>query len=99
MGSSTIVRGSLNFGKWEIRHGVAVTGKESSLGGHSCIRKHYRVPACPGRQLAGLGVWLAGAFLPCAARWAEAGRRQTWRVLVGLANIALAAAAFLRWFS
>ncbi|MEW5943291.1 MAG: hypothetical protein AB1710_05470 [Pseudomonadota bacterium] len=45
------------------------------------------------------GFLLAAAYLRAAAMWTEAGRNHAWSTLLGLGATALAAAAFLRWFS
>jgi hypothetical protein len=42
---------------------------------------------------------IAALFLRRAARWGEGARRRAWNLLAALAVVALAAAAFLRWFS
>ncbi|MCO5108486.1 MAG: hypothetical protein M9907_15605 [Burkholderiaceae bacterium] len=45
------------------------------------------------------GFVLAALWLRRAAGWSEAARRRAWKGLAALAAVALAAAAFLRWFS
>ncbi len=45
------------------------------------------------------GIVLAAAYLRFGAAWSQAGCRVAWHFLLGLAVIALSAAAFLRWFS
>ena len=45
------------------------------------------------------GFLLAAAYLRAAPAWTEAGRNRAWSALFGLGATALAAAAFLRWFS
>ncbi|MBI3093682.1 MAG: hypothetical protein HYY97_02320 [Rhodocyclales bacterium] len=48
---------------------------------------------------AGAGLVLAAAYLKLESGWTEARRDGAWAGLAALAAIALAAAAFLRWFS
>ena len=48
---------------------------------------------------AAAGLALALRFQQRAALWSEARRRQAWRALLVFGAVALAAAAFLRWFS
>lgn len=48
---------------------------------------------------AAAGLALALVFAMAVGRWGEARRTMSWGVLAALAGIALAAAAFLRWFS
>jgi hypothetical protein len=48
---------------------------------------------------AAAGLTLALAFHSRAARWSAAVRTGSWRALAALGATALAAAAFLRWFS
>ena len=45
------------------------------------------------------GFVIAALFLRRAERWGEGARRRAWNLLAALAVVALAAAAFLRWFS
>lgn len=45
------------------------------------------------------GLAAALGLRACADRWSAARRRLAWRVLFLLGAVALAAAAFLRWFS
>lgn len=45
------------------------------------------------------GVVLVAALLLRGQRWAETARLRAWRALAGFGVVALAAAAFLRWFS
>jgi len=83
----------------------AVSG--ASLG---AISLHYygQLPDIHGVALAALrlkiacaiaGFALAALWLRRAPGWGEAARRRVWRLLAALAVVALAAAAFLRWFS
>lgn len=46
-----------------------------------------------------LGLALSVAVLTNAAQWSSAARRRSWHALAALGAAALAAAAFLRWFS
>jgi len=46
-----------------------------------------------------LGLALSVAVLTNAAQWSSAARRRSWRALAALGAAALAAAAFLRWYS
>ena len=46
-----------------------------------------------------LGLGLSFAVLTSAAQWSSAARRRAWHALAALGATALAAAAFLRWFS
>lgn len=46
-----------------------------------------------------LGLALSIAVLTNAAQWSSASRRRAWHALAALGAVALAAAAFLRWFS
>ena len=48
---------------------------------------------------AAAGLVLALGFRARAAPWSETRRRRAWRALLALGSAALAAAAFLRWFS
>ncbi len=45
------------------------------------------------------GVALVAALLLRGQRWTEPARLRAWRALAGFGVVALAAAAFLRWFS
>lgn len=45
------------------------------------------------------GLTLSIATLTSAAQWSSAARRRAWHALAALGATALAAAAFLRWFS
>jgi hypothetical protein len=69
---------------------------------------HGELPELHGMAVAALsikvacaaaGLALALVFALGIKRWAEAGRTASWGVLAALAAVALAAAAFLRWFS
>jgi hypothetical protein len=69
---------------------------------------HGRLPDLHGVAVAALstkiacaaaGLVLALVFAMRAGRWDQDGRTTSWGVLAALAGIALAAAAFLRWFS
>lgn len=86
---------------------AAQAASGASLG---AISLHYygQLPDLHGVALAALwlkvacaiaGFALAALWLWRAADWREAARRCAWRLLAALAVVALAAAAFLRWFS
>ena len=48
---------------------------------------------------AATGLMLALLYIVSGNSWQDSGRRRAWHALTGLGATALAAAAFLRWFS
>jgi hypothetical protein len=93
---------------WLVLAGWAAQAGSGALFGAISLHYYGQFPDLHGTAVAALrvkvacalaGFVIAALFLRRAARWGEGARRRAWNLLAALAVVALAAAAFLRWFS
>lgn len=93
---------------WLVLAGWTVQGASGGAFGAASYFWYGQFPDIHGLAIAALlikivcavaGFLLAAAYLLYAVNWDETGRRRTWAGLLALGVTALAAAAFLRWFS
>lgn len=93
---------------WLVLAGWGAQAASGALFGAVSLHFYGQFPDIHGVAVAALrikivaaatGFALAAVFLRRAATWSDAARRRAWNALAGLAVVALAAAAFLRWFS
>lgn len=93
---------------WLVLAGWALQAASGAGFGVVSLAYYGHFPDLHGMAVAALAVKLScatvalilGSFiLKFAGDWPTARRRQSWAALVGLAALALSAAAFLRWFA
>ena len=93
---------------WLVLAGWVAQAGSGALFGAISLHYYGQFPDLHGTAVAALrvkvacalaGFVIAALFLRRAERWGEGARRRAWNLLAALAVVALAAAAFLRWFS